>query len=430
MPTTNNIRSTEVQEILGRAPSWMLSWGISAIFIIIAMLLIGSWYISYPDVIQAPVLITSNNPPVTIVANATGRITQLEVHNKQHVKAGELIAIIDNTANYTQAQQLIQLVDSASLLLTSDTTLRHTLALPPLYALGEMQNGYALFVKANEEQHNFNEIQYHATKQKAILAQINMYKMYYDRQYLQKELLGKDLKLTEERYSADSTLATSNVTTAFELKESQQRVLSKAYNYQGARASLTNLEIQRNQLIKELTDIQLDYKKQRSALHSNMVNAYQTLRTAIDQWKRNYIITSPIEGVANFYNVYTQNQLIKTGEPLVIISPMHTGVIFGSVKLPVANSAKVMEAQRVNIKLSNYPSAEFGVINGTVASISLAPKDAEFNVTVAIPQNLITSYHKQLPYKQEMTGVAEIITKDRSVFTRMFDKLYMIFKNE
>jgi hypothetical protein len=304
------------------------------------------------------------------------------------------------------------------------------LALPPLYALGEMQNGYALFVKANEEQHNFNEIQYHATKQKAILAQINMYKMYYDRQYLQKELLGKDLKLTEERYSADSTLATSNVTTAFELKESQQRVLSKAYNYQGARASLTNLEIQRNQLIKELTDIQLDYKKQRSALHSNMVNAYQTLRTAIDQWKRNYIITSPIEGVANFYNVYTQNQLIKTGEPLVIISPMHTGVIFGSVKLPVANSAKVMEAQRVNIKLSNYPSAEFGVINGTVASISLAPKDAEFNVTVAIPQNLITSYHKQLPYKQEMTGVAEIITKDRSVFTRMFDKLYMIFKNE
>ncbi|HES59568.1 MAG TPA: HlyD family secretion protein, partial [Caldithrix sp.] len=58
------IRSDEVQEILGFIPHWIIRGGISVIFFIIILLFIGSWYFKYPDVISSNIIITTQNPPV------------------------------------------------------------------------------------------------------------------------------------------------------------------------------------------------------------------------------------------------------------------------------------------------------------------------------------------------------------------------------
>lgn len=56
------LRSEEVQEVMGHMPSWILRWGITLFFVIILTLLIGSFFFRYPDTITATMTLTSDNP--------------------------------------------------------------------------------------------------------------------------------------------------------------------------------------------------------------------------------------------------------------------------------------------------------------------------------------------------------------------------------
>lgn len=54
MPDNNlNIRTKEIDEILGKAPSSIVRWGLSLFFVITVSLLFGSYYIKYPKTIQS-----------------------------------------------------------------------------------------------------------------------------------------------------------------------------------------------------------------------------------------------------------------------------------------------------------------------------------------------------------------------------------------
>ncbi len=50
-----------VQEIMGTPPKWIIRWGIVIIFLVVLILLTGSFFYKYPDVIQARVTIVSIN---------------------------------------------------------------------------------------------------------------------------------------------------------------------------------------------------------------------------------------------------------------------------------------------------------------------------------------------------------------------------------
>ena len=55
MPNIEKIepKSEQVSEILGKPPKWLIRWGISVIFIIIAGLFVGSYFFKYPEVLTA-----------------------------------------------------------------------------------------------------------------------------------------------------------------------------------------------------------------------------------------------------------------------------------------------------------------------------------------------------------------------------------------
>ena len=93
------LRSEEVQEMMGQIPSWILQWGITVIAIVLFGLLLGSYFFKYPDTLIAPVVITSSSTPVELNAYATGKLENLFVRDKQNVQAGDYLAIIENNAN-------------------------------------------------------------------------------------------------------------------------------------------------------------------------------------------------------------------------------------------------------------------------------------------------------------------------------------------
>ena len=106
------LRSEEVQEIMGTPPGWIIRRGITIILMVLLVLLAGSWFYKYPDIIVARVTVLSENPPVSVVARSNGKLVNIFVTDKQKVEAGQLLGVIENPANYEDVYHLFLLLDS------------------------------------------------------------------------------------------------------------------------------------------------------------------------------------------------------------------------------------------------------------------------------------------------------------------------------
>lgn len=99
------IRSEEVQEIIGQVPGGLIRWGITVIFVVMLALLGVTWFIKYPDLLTAPIVITTTPAPVNLVARTGGRI-QLLKQDQAPCQAGEIVGVIQSNANLPAVLQL------------------------------------------------------------------------------------------------------------------------------------------------------------------------------------------------------------------------------------------------------------------------------------------------------------------------------------
>jgi multidrug efflux pump subunit AcrA (membrane-fusion protein) len=90
----------DITQMIGNPPSWLLNYGISAVAWVVLILLALSYFIKYPDVVTAKVMLTTENPPIRMLAKTGGRVSHLLVKNNEIVEAGQLLAVMENTANW------------------------------------------------------------------------------------------------------------------------------------------------------------------------------------------------------------------------------------------------------------------------------------------------------------------------------------------
>ena len=121
---------------------------------------------------------------------------------------------------------------------------------------------------------------------------------------------------------------------------------------------------------------------------------------------------------------WNKNQTVKNGDLIFTVIPTKGNSFIGKIKAPAQNSGKIKTNQKVQIKLLNYPSDEFGELNGKIKSISLIPNEEGFYlIDVDLPQDLKTTYGKNISFRQEMKGTAAIVTKDLRLIERFFHQL-------
>lgn len=76
---TEEIRSEEIQELMGFIPKGIVRWGLTMIFMILSGIIIGSFFFKSPEIILAPMVLTTENPPVVLLSKSTGKIELLFV---------------------------------------------------------------------------------------------------------------------------------------------------------------------------------------------------------------------------------------------------------------------------------------------------------------------------------------------------------------
>lgn len=95
------------------------------------------------------------------------------------------------------------------------------------------------------------------------------------------------------------------------------------------------------------------------------------------------------------------------------------------VKYSSKRAGNVKVGQPVKIELSDFPSNEYGYLEGTISSILPVQMEGQHLAYVELNQKkIITSEKKEIPILPVMEGSAEIVLSDRSIFQRIFGSMF------
>lgn len=412
------LRSEDFNDVLGEIPSWILRWGITMIACIVLFLLIGSAIFKYPDTISSTVTLTGTTPVSGIVAKTSGKLQELYVKNNQQVKMNSFLAIIENPAKTNDIVRLKELVQKIGADLD-------TIALTPSQQLqlGNLQSLYSSFYLTMSEYRQFKELAYHLKKIDLVKKRIIKNEVYYKNMLRQKELLETQIKISHQQYARDSILEAKGLISKEAIEISYSQYLQSFLSAENMDRSLENLQIQLAQMHESLYDTEYQYLDKKNTLEAQLRSFINQLRVEIDAWEMNYALITPLDGEITLTQYWTKNQNITAGDIVFNIVPNNRGEIIGKALLPTERSGKVKIGQKVNIKFSNYPDKEYGIIKGIVKNISLIPiangkETKNYIVDIQLPNGLKTSYNKDLPFLPEMEGQADIITEDISLLER------------
>ena len=429
------LKSPVVQEILGRPPRRIIRWGISIIFIVVAGLIIGSYFFKYPDILTATITVTTENLPVGVMAKTTGRIDTLFVSEKQKVQQGDLLAVMESTASWED----VLLIKNYELRITNYDSLPpfsfspFSLLLSPNLRLGELQPHHQQFIKAYEDYQYFTTTDYHHKKIAVIEKQIQTQKSILQRSRNQLNLSRQQLATAYQVFTIDSNLYEKKVLSRAEYQNAKNVYLQQLQAFESAKLNIDNQNMGILQLEQTIFDLEQQRSEQFNNLQVALTGAFNQLQTQIKAWEQTYLLVSPIDGIVTLTKYWQRNQNINAGEVLVTIVPNEEARIVGRILLPQQGAGKVKKGQMVNVKFDNFPYMEFGMVRVQIQNISLVPVTVENNqkaymLEVDFPDKLKTNYGKELTFSQEMTGTAEIITEDLRLLDRFLNPIKAVIK--
>ncbi len=423
------IRSDEVQDILVKVPRWIIRWGILVILITVVLIICGSWLFKYPDINRSGILITTENPPATLVARVNGKIEKLFVEDNEYVEAYQNLAIIESAADYKDVLVLNEiLIEIRNMIPKFDMLIQ--LELGSNYLLGEIQPAYSSFLKAHKDYQDFVELDYYNQKINSIEGELNQQNIHLSSLRKLTSILGRELDLVKRQYLRDSSLFQNNVISEAEYEKAKTSWLNKEFDFEQSRVNESTTEIQIEKLKQNVLDMELKLTEDLRNQQNNWQESLENLISAVSIWKQKFILTAPIEGMVSFTAYYSENQNVREGDKVMTIIPKDQGKIIGRINLSLEGAGKVDLDQRVNIRIDNYPYLEYGMVQGIVSNISLVPDDREYVVEVALPNGLSTLYDVEIPFDQEMQGKAEILTDNRRLLERIISPIRSVISEQ
>ncbi|HZW63112.1 MAG TPA: HlyD family efflux transporter periplasmic adaptor subunit, partial [Flavobacteriaceae bacterium] len=405
---------------------WMIRWGNVLFLVLILMLFLISWFVKYPDIITSEATVTTQVPPQKEYAKITGKFDAILVSENELVHTKQPLAIIENTANY---QDVFKLKSIMNTIKVNTRDFSFPIDSIPVLFLGDIESQYALFENSY--------IQYQLNKQlqpftnEAIANSFSVSELNNRLRSLQsqKEINRTELNFKEKDLERNRSLFEKGIISAQDFEGKQLEYAQAERNFKNFESSISQIREAISNAHKTSKGTEINQVREEMTLLKNVIQSFNQLKKAIKDWEYLYVLQSEIQGKVSFLNYWNVNQTVNQGDLVFTIIPNGNVIYIAKLKTPIQNSGKIKVGQRVNIKLENYLDTEFGVLNGTIKNISLiADSEGFYYIDVELPKKLITSYNKEIDFKQEMRGSAEIITEDLRLIERFFYQLKDIFK--
>lgn len=419
---------------MGRIPSWIIRWGVTVIFAVFALILIGCCIIRYPERVTATVTITTGNSPVDVVAGSSGSLERIPVSSGDSVRTGDILGVIRSSAAWEDVLEVERL-------------LKETAGMPPdslvmqewVYAgrgMGDIQSEWSAFSTACRQLREYLERDAIGHRMELVREQISKQREYYSRMQAQAELMEEDLTLELKDFRRDSLLFIEKIIPSVDYERAVRDLLSVRREQESFRSQMTSTELAVLQLEQQLAELSIQRDDEILSMERELEGCRERLEAQIRAWSLACLLASPMDGAVSFVRKWDEGQFISAGESFVTIVPSQERMPVGIVKVPQASFGKVCTGQRVNVRLSGYPYMEYGLLVGEIGYLSSVPEAAadtqiepQYTAEIVFPDGMVTTYGRELRLIQKMDGTAEIITKDRRLIMRFLDPIAALFKN-
>ncbi len=234
--------------------------------------------------------------------------------------------------------------------------------------------------------------------------------------------LSEAAQVRERVFEAEQALRTQN-----------QRITETQGKFMQAQEDLNRLQLQLTQKQTEAERIQLESQQrieqlalELSTLKAEIVDT-QNRRTMAKAQLNNRFLYAPIDGVVISLDLKNPGEVVQPGQQIAAIAPNNVPLVLSaSVSNPDAGFMETgMSAQ---VKLDAYPYQQYGMIAGTVTSISPNTKPDQqlgdvYKVEIALERNHVIENQKPIYFKAGQTANADIIIKKRRILDLFLDPI-------
>jgi multidrug resistance efflux pump len=414
--TIVNQRSELAQEIISRRPDLIERSALYIFLGILLLILVASWFVKYPDIIEARATLTAENAPKEIVAKQTGRLMRLFVHNNQRINNGQIIGWLESTASHEEVLELSRQIDSSIVLLN----LNRTDMLPAMISknynsLGELQQGYQQFISSWQLFNDYRINGFYTKKKNALENDISSLEKTKQTIQIQKDLAEQDIKLAKESFDMNKKLFDEKVLTKEEYRTQDSKYVNRQMAIPQLEGSILANETQTRDKFKEIDQLNHDFSQQTIIFRQSL----QSLKSLIDDWIRRFVLQSPVNGTVSFIIPLQENQYLQAGKLLGYINPIDSH-FYAETTLPQYNFGKIDTGLSVQLRFDAYPYQEMGFVEGRIDYISSIPSDSGFLATIKLRRGLVTNNDKSIPYKNGLKAQALIVTKNMRLADRLF----------
>ena len=423
----HEIRSPAVQDILGAVPNWILKWGITVVFFAVFLVVLGAWFVRYPEIIKARIVVTTANPPAPVVARTSGELALL-VEDHAFVAKGDHLAVIRNPARLDDVLMLKEALDHVQPLIEQEAP-QIDFSFHADALLGDLQTAYSAFLQRLRTYVSFNATGYHAQSIRFLKQQVQDYHDLSIQLQRSKELTEREVILAQRKLEANRELLDTSHPSNVARLESELTFLRQQQALESVNASLLYTTIQQAQQQRAIFDVQYQYDEQKRTHTNALHTAYEQLRSRLRAWEERFLLKAPIDGQVSFFTFWGENQSVMENTEVMIVVPTRSSddALVGKVSLPRPGSGRVETGQPVHIKFDKYSFNDFGAVVGRVESISLLAREDQFAVEVRLPDGLKTTHGQTLDFTHNIQGTAEIITENLRVIERIFNQFRSIF---
>lgn len=419
VPPKNDLfhqRSEAAQEIISRKPDFFEKWALVLFTGILLLLTGGTWFIRYPDIVNASGKLTAVNAPKEIIARQTGRLTGLLVKNGDPVKKGDIIGWLESTASTSEVLHLSNRLDSAITLITSGRDENISGLFDQRYSqLGELQIPFQSFSAALQQYNDYLVNGFYVRKKQMLLQDISTLREMNASIEMQKGLTRQEEDSSQRTLAMNKILYDEKVISAEEYRTANSKHVNLQKALPQLNASILSNQSQQREKLKEIEQLNHDINQQKIIFEQ----ALQTLKSSVDEWIRQYVLQAHIDGRVIFALPLQQNKFIEQGRLLGYITPPDNQYYI-ELSLPQNNLGKLDTGMQVQLRFEAYPYAEVGYVKGKLDYMSPIASDSGFLATVGLPNGLQTNLHNSIQYKNGLKAQALIITKDMRLLERMY----------
>ena len=412
--------SEEIQDIINKIPNNLIRYGSSIITVVIVLVLFCTWFIKYPEVIKAPLKLTSINSPKAIVAKLTGRIDSLLVKDHELIKKNQVLLWLESTADHAEVIQLSEKLAQLLILIKQDKLEDiKTIGDINYNNLGQLQPAYQIFDQQYISIQSFLSKGFYLKKSNLLKSDLENIQKQNTNLKQQLFVLHSDYKISQNEFDAQQKLAVMGAISPIEFKREESKLLIKSLPLKQTEASLisnlSSINAKKNELL-ELEKLIIEQK-------SLFLQALNTFISEVENWKQKYLLVAPITGRISFNSILQQYQSVAINQEVLYIIQNNDNS-FGEIRIPQFSFGKIKVNQKALIAFDAYPFAEFGKVEGHIIHIADIPdNEGNYQAIINFDKGLITQYNKRLIFRNGMAATAEIITDDLRLFERLLNSL-------